>query len=340
MTEVVRSREIRLAQRPQGLPQRGDFTEVEVDCPPLQAGQVLVKVAYLSVDPYMRNRMREGVPHTTPFALGSVVPAAAIGRVVRSNDAAVREGDLVQGMLGWQTYAVANAATLGKLDPAAEEMASTAHLHVLGIPGLTAFFGLLDIGKPRQGETVVVSAAAGAVGSIAGQIAKLKGCRVVGIVGSDGKADYLVNELGFDAAVNYRTDDMPHLLRNACGNGVDVYFDNVGGEVSDAVMDLINIGARISVCGQISMYNLDEVPVGPRYGFMILRHRALMHGFIVHDYVGQFDIARKQLAKWWGEGKIRQTQTIVRGFGNTVDAFLGLFSGENKGKQIVAVDEH
>jgi NADPH:quinone reductase len=247
------------------------------------------------------------------------------------------EGDFVIGNLGWQKYNAVSDASVRKLDPSIAPL--TANLGVLGMTGLTAYFGLLDIGNPQEGETVVVSGAAGAVGTIVGQIAKIKGARVVGIAGSDEKISYLKDGLGFDEAINYKTDDVYKALKNACPDGVDIYFDNVGGEISDHVLRQINKGARIAICGQIALYNLEKMDVGPRIQSQLLINSALMKGFIVSDYAAHFEEGAVQLAKWLKEGKLSYSENIVEGFENTVDAFLGLFSGENTGKQLVKVAE-
>jgi NADPH-dependent curcumin reductase CurA len=238
-------------------------------------------------------------------------------------------------MLPWQLYSVAKDSGLHKIDPQLAPV--TTALGVLGMPGLTAYFGFLDIGKPQEGETVVVSGAAGAVGTIVCQIARIKGCRVVGIAGSDEKNQYLKDELGVDATVNYKTADLKQELRKACPNGVDIYFDNVGGEVSDVIMTLINHASRTIICGQIALYNLEKPDVGPRIQPYLLVNSALLRGFIITDYAAQFGEGVKQLAQWVREGKVKYAENIVEGFENTPRAFLGLFTGENLGKQLVKV---
>jgi NADPH-dependent curcumin reductase CurA len=242
----------------------------------------------------------------------------------------------VVGNLGWQEYSVAGGKEVRKINPDIAPI-STA-LGVLGMTGLTAYFGLLDIGQPKQGETVVVSGATGAVGTIAGQIAKIHGCRVVGIAGSDRKTKYLIDELGFDAAINYRTShDLKDAVAKVCPNGVDIYFDNVGGDISDAVLSLINNGARIPLCGQISLYNEDRIAIGPRLQPQLLTHGALMKGFLVRSYTDRFDEGTRELAGWLREKKLKYTENIVEGLENTPKAFIGLFAGENLGKQLVKV---
>src|SRR5579859_1044431 len=248
------NKQVTLAARPSGMPKEPDFKLVETPAPQPGPGEILVRVLYVSVDPYMRGRMNDVKSYAPPVQIGEVIGGGAVGKVIASQSPQFIAGDFVEGMFGWQQYAISNGKGVRKLDPSLAPV-STA-LGILGMPGLTAYFGLLDIGKPRAGETVVVSGAAGAVGSIAGQIAKIKGCRVVGIAGSDQKVAWLCDELGFDAAFNYKTTpDYAARLEELCPNGVDVYFDNVGGAITDAVFRLINIGARIVVCGQIAQYN-------------------------------------------------------------------------------------
>jgi NADPH-dependent curcumin reductase CurA len=258
--------------------------------------------------------------------------------VLESNNKAFSAGDIVQGQLEWKKYQTVEPKELQQIDP---DLAPTStSLSTLGMTGLTAYFGLLEIGEPEQGETVVVSGAAGAVGSVVAQIAKIKGCRVVGTAGSDEKIDYLENELGVDKAINYKsTDDMMQALAGACPNGVDVYFDNVGGELSDMVLRLINKNARIVLCGQIALYNKNEMPQGPRPQLMLITKSARMEGFIVSDFASKFKIAIKQLATWFNTGEITHRETVTEGFENIPEAFLGLFSGDNIGKQIVKVAE-
>ena len=331
----MQNKEIIFANRPTGVPTLDTFKFVDTEVPQLEDGEVLVRSLYLSVDPYLRGRMREGKSYVAPFQLGDVISNSVIGEVVESRSGTYQPGDLVMGMLGWRLYNRAAAVHLVKVDPRLAPV-STA-LGVLGMPGLTAYFGLLDIGQPREGETVVVSGAAGAVGMTVLQLAKIKGCRVVGTAGSDEKVRYLKEELGVDAALNYKTADLRQSLKEACPKGVDIYFDNVGGEVSDAIMPLLRHGARLVICGQISLYNQDHPDTGPRpQGYLII-NSARMQGFIVTDYTRRFPEGIKQLAAWLGEGKLKYAESVVEGFENTPQAFIGLFTGENLGKQIVKV---
>ena len=334
---------ILLASRPTGMPTEENFKLVDAEIAEPKDGEILVRTLYLSVDPYMRGRMSDRKSYVAPFSLNEVVTGGAVGEVVASHSDAYQVGDLVTGHLGWQLYSLLNsdqakAAALRKIDPKLAPV--TTALGILGMPGLTAYFGFLDIGNPKEGETVVVSGAAGAVGTVVCQIAKLKGCRVVGIAGSDNKNEYLITELGVDAAINYKTSpNFSQALNEACPNGVDVYFDNVGGEVSDAVMTLINSRARIIICGQIALYNLEKPDVGPRVQPYVLIKSALMQGFIITDYEERFGEGVARLGQWLAEGKLKYAENIVEGFENTPKAFLGLFSGENLGKQLVRVGD-
>ena len=335
------NKRIVLASRPTGMPTLANFRIEEVEVPQPQEGEVLIRTLYLSVDPYMRGRMNDRQSYVPPFALNEVITGGVVGEVIASRSEAFQPGDIVTGLLGWQLYSVAKGdqatvTSIRKVDPQLAPV--TTALGILGMPGLTAYFGLLEIGQPASGETVVVSGAAGAVGTVVCQLAQLKGCRVVGIAGSDSKNQYLRHELGVDGAINYKTStDLKQALKDACPQGVDVYFDNVGGAISDGVMSLINKGARIVICGQISLYNLEKPDVGPRVQPYLLINSALMKGFIVSDYVARFAEGIKQLGARLAAGKLKYAENIVEGFENTPQAFLGLFAGENLGKQLVKV---
>ena len=332
---AMKNKQILLASRPAGMPTMENFKIADAEVPQSKDGEVLIRTLYLSVDPYMRGRMSDRKSYVPPFGVGAAIAGGAVGEVVESRSAKFKSGDIVTGMLPWQLYSVAKETEVRKINPQLAPV--TTALGVLGMPGLTAYFGFLDIGKPKEGETVVVSGAAGAVGTIVCQIAKIKGCRVVGIAGSDEKNQYLEKELGVDATINYKTADLKQALRAASPAGVDVYFDNVGGEVSDAVMTLITHGSRTVICGQISLYNLEKPDVGPRVQPYLLVNSALMQGFIVTDYSARFAEGVSQLAQWLQQGKLKYAENIVAGFENTPRAFLGLFSGENLGKQLVKV---
>jgi NADPH-dependent curcumin reductase CurA len=281
--------------------------------------------------------MNDGKSYVAPFQLNEVLNGGVVAKVIESKSNNFVKKDFVVGNLGWQDYSIAGEKEVRKINPEIAPV-STA-LGVLGMPGLTAYFGLLDIGKPKQDETVVVSGAAGAVGTVVGQIAKIHGCRVVGIAGSEKKTKYLIDELGFDFAINYKTvSDLKKELKEACPDGVDIYYDNVGGDISDAVLSLINNNARIVLCGQISLYNETQIPTGPRIQPSLLTHSALMKGFIVRNYTDRFDEGISQLALWLKEKKLKYAENVVEGLENTPNAFIGLFTGENLGKQIVKVN--
>lgn len=332
----MQNKEIRLRSRPAAMPTLDNFNIVDANVPEPADGEVLVRTLYISVDPYLRGRMREGRSYVPPFEVGQVIESGPVGEVVQSQSPKFQTGDIVTGMFGWRLYNVAKADSLMKVVVPPSVSITTA-LGVLGMPGLTAYFGLLDIGQPKAGETVVVSGAAGAVGMTVCQIAKIKGCRTVGIAGSDDKNQYLQDELGVDATINYKTADLPAALKESCPAGVDVYFDNVGGDISDAVLPLLNHGARIVICGQISLYNLGKPDVGPRPQPYLLVNSALMKGFIITEYAARFSEGVMQLAQWLAGGKLKYAESVVEGFENTPQAFIGLFSGDNLGKQIVKV---
>jgi NADPH-dependent curcumin reductase CurA len=329
------NRQVRLAARPSGAPADGDFELVEAPMPTPVEGEMLVRAIYLSLDPYMRGRMSDAPSYAPPVAIGEVMVGAAVGEVMASEAAGFAAGDIVEGRLGWQTHALARPRDVRKVDPALAPI-STA-LGVLGMPGLTAYFGLLDVGRPEAGQTVVVSAASGAVGAIVGQIARIKGCRAVGIAGSDEKVAYLGADLGFDAGINYRTWDVDAALGEAAPEGVDVYFDNVGGPVTDAVFNHINRRARIVVCGQISQYNLTEPDLGPRNLRVLIVHRARIEGFLVFDYLERYDEGLAALAGWIADGRLHYREDITDGLENAPAAFRGMLEGANFGKQLVRV---
>lgn len=333
----MKNKQILLASRPAGMPTPDNFKFVETETPSPQDGEVLIKTLYLSVDPYMRGRMSDRKSYTPPFTVNEVIKGGVVGEVLESRAEGFQLGEIVLGELGWQLYNVAKGQELIKVDPKLAPV--TTALGVLGMPGLTSYFGLMDIGQPKSGETVVVSGAAGAVGTVVCQLAKISGCRVVGIAGSDEKSLYLTEELGVDAAINYKTcGDMRQALQEACPNGIDVYFDNVGGEISDAVMLFINRRARIVICGQIALYNQEKPDVGPRIQTQLLVKSALIQGFIITtDYQARFVEGITRLGQLVAQGKLKYAENIVEGFENTPQAFLGLFTGENLGKQLVKV---
>lgn len=328
-------KQIKLKNRPVGLPKNEDFEFSQVPIGEPGEGEVLVRTIYISVDPYLRGRMNDVKSYIPPFELDSVIKSGVIGQVVASKTSNFKKNDVVMGTLAWQEYSVVKEKEIRKID--ADIASPSAYLSVLGMTGLTAYFGLLDIGKPKKDETVVVSGAAGAVGSVVGQIAKNKGTKVVGIAGSDEKVKYIVNELGFDEAINYRTENVQEALEKACPQGIDVYYDNVGGEIADAVFPLLNKFARIPVCGAISSYNKAEKDIGPRVQGYLIKTSALMQGFTVGDYASRFNEGAKALAGWLQEGKLTYEETVTEGFDHTIEAFLDLFKGANLGKSIVKV---
>lgn len=336
------TKQILLAARPSGVPTPDNFEFVQIELPAPVDQQVLVRTRYISVDPYLRGRMKEGKSYVPPFELGQVIESAVVGEVVQSRYPSLKEGDLVSGMMGWARYNIAHGPSLFKLESSLQPPSIS--LGVLGIPGLTAYFGLLDIAKIKGNETVVVSGAAGAVGMTACQIARIKGCRVVGVAGGEEKTRYLKDILKVDAVVDYKShmgvdalDRMRQALQEACPNGVDVYFDNVGGVTSDAVMFLLNTGARVTLCGQISMYNSQELDTGLRPQPFLLVKTATMQGFLITHYFSRFGEAMAELGQWVASGQVKHEESVTEGFENTPSAFIGLFSGMNLGKQVVKV---
>jgi NADPH-dependent curcumin reductase CurA len=326
-----------LHSRPPGLPTADDFRLIIASPPEPADGEVLVRTLYVSVDPYIRGRMRNVRSYVKPLEIGEVIDGAVVGRVVASRAPGLAEGDLVTGRLGWQDYAAVAAAELARVP--ADGLPPSTYLGALGMTGLTAYFGLLDVGALRAGETVLVSGAAGAVGSAVGQIAKIKGARAVGVAGSDEKISFL-KSIGFDAAVNYRTaTNLRRAVRDACVDGVDVYFDNVGGEISDAAVTALNRRGRVVVCGQISIANRDKTETGPRNWLYFLVNRARLEGFLVMDYADRYAEAIREMTPWVKSGKLRHRETIVEGLENAPRAFLGLFRGDNVGKMLVKVSD-
>jgi NADPH-dependent curcumin reductase CurA len=325
-------------QRPTGEPDMECFELRETAVPTAGAGELLVSVEYLSVDPYMRPRMRDSESYAAPWDVDSVLKGRIVGEVVESNSDQYDIGDYVTDKGTWSDYSVLDADDVAPVDPDTAPLPT--YLGVLGMPGRTAYFGMLDVGEPDPGETVVVSGAAGAVGSTAGQIAKLAGCRVVGFAGSDEKTAWLTDELGFDAAINYtETDDYRAALAEVAPGGVDVYFDNVGGPITDAVFTQLNLDARVAVCGQIAHYNAEERPTGPRKLPLLIATRATIQGLLHADFAPRFDAANEQLAQWVADGSLEHRESIVTGLEQAPKAFLGLFSGDNIGKQVVSVGD-
>ena len=333
MTSLV-SKEIHLKNRPEGLPAASDFELAEVTVPAINGGEVLVQNLYMSVDPYMRGRMYDRKSYVPPFQIGQPLEGGSVGRVVASKNEGFKEGDYVSSMLGWREYFVSGGAGLTKID--AELLPVQAYLGVAGMPGMTAYVGLLHIGELKEGDTVFVSAAAGAVGSVVCQIARLKGCYVVGSAGSDEKAAWLVEEAGIDAAFNYRaSDDVIAEVGRHFPDGIDVYYENVGGVHLEAALEHMRPNGRIVMCGMISMYNAVKPVPGPTRLPYVISKKLTMRGFIVSDHFDKLGAFIADMGKWMAEGKIKWKETIVDGIENAPEAFIGLFKGENFGKMIV-----
>jgi len=343
MSETTRTnRRIVLAERPRGAPTPASFRLEETPAPVPAEGEALLRTLYLSLDPYMRGRMSDAPSYAPPAALGEAMPGGAVCRVEASRHPDYRPGDLVLAYSGWQDYAVSNGADLMKLDPALPRPSYA--LGVLGMPGLTAYGGLLDIGAPQPGETLVTAAATGAVGSVVGQLGKLKGCRVVGVAGGAEKCRYAVDELGFDACVDHRLPGLPERLAAACPQGVDIYWENVGGAVLDAVLPLLNPKARIPVCGLIAHYNAETLPPGPdripMLMGMILRRRLHVQGFIVFsEYGDRYPEFLREMSAWVRDGAVKYREDVVDGLERAPEAFMGLLEGRNFGKLVVRVSE-
>jgi NADPH-dependent curcumin reductase CurA len=325
-----------LYRRPVGIPVSADFKFNLEEVPVADDGEILLKTRYVSVDPYLRGRMNDKASYVTPFELNKPMNSAIIAEVIDSNDTAFKIGDLVSGNLDWKEYQVATGKGLQIIRT--DEIYLTAYLGILGMTGLTAYLGLTEIADPKLGETLVVSGAGGAVGSIVGQIGKIMGCRVVGITGSDQKVTLIKSKFHFDEAINYKnTVDLNRAIKTACPDGVDIYFDNVGGKISDEVLNNINKHARIPLCGAIAMYNEISPVLGPYVQPVLVSKSALMQGFIVSDFADKFPVAKKQLFNWLKEGRLTYHETITEGFEQIPQAFLGLFEGKNEGKMIIKV---
>lgn len=327
---------IKLKNRPKGTPTLANFEFAETEMPSAKAGEILLKTHYVSVDPYLRGRMRDADSYIEPFQVGKPVESGIIAEVVESNHEGYQKGDFVQGMLQWAKYQTSNGEELNKVDPNRAPL--SAYLGLLGLTGLTAYLSLKQIADLQPGETLLVSGASGAVGSTVGQIGKIKGCHVVGIAGSDEKLALMREKFGFDEGINYKTtENIKKALAEACPKGVDVYFDNVGGEILDAAMPMMNKNGRIINCGAISLYNETQMPTGPRHEGLMVQKTLLMQGFLVRNYEEEYPAAIKQLATWLQEGKLTYEETVVEGFEHIPQAFLDLFEGKNKGKMVVKV---
>ena len=332
------NRQITLAARPVGYPKASDFNVVEVPIPEPEEGQVLLKTIYLSVDPYMRGRINAAKSYAANVEIDEIMVGSVIAQVVESKHPNFEAGDIVNAGIGWQEYGVAGGDGLRKIDPDIAPISTGAG--ILGMPGLTAYFGLLEVGKLQDGETVFVSGAAGAVGSVVGQIAKIKGCRVVGSAGSDEKVAYVVEELGFDAAFNYKAvDDYYAELEKHFPDGIDVYFDNVGGRITDAVFPNLRVKGRVVICGQISQYNLAQPETGPRFLWNMITKRARIEGFLVSEFADRHTDALVEMSAWLREGKLKYRETIEEGgIESAPAAFISMLKGGNIGKQLVKID--
>ena len=325
-----------LDKRPCGKPALSNFKITNEEIPAAKDGDLLLKTIYVSVDPYLRGRMNDVKSYAPPFELNKPIQSGIIAEVIESKQENFKKGDFVSGNLEWKEYQTSEGKGLHKVNQNEAKLSN--YLGILGMTGLTAYLGLTEIGLPKKGETLVVSGACGAVGTVVGQIGKLLGCKVVGLTGSDEKVDLLTSKFNFDHAINYKTTpDLEEAVKSACPKGVDIYFDNVGGEISDAVLANINKYARLPVCGAISLYNKTEVPIGPRLQPIILTKSATMRGFIIGDLAEKFPAATKQLTAWLKADKLTFSETIVEGFDNIPQAFIALFEGKNKGKMIVKI---
>jgi NADPH-dependent curcumin reductase CurA len=333
--EKAMNQQFRLASRPDGMVKRSDFDFTEEPVPEPKDGEFLVEVQYISLDPAMRGWMNEGRSYVPPVKIGEVMRALGAGQVVESKASGYEPGDHVVGVFGVQEYATSDGNGVIKVDPGLAPL--PVFLGTLGMPGMTAYFGLLDVGEAKEGETVVVSGAAGGVGCTAGQIAKIKGCRVIGIAGGPEKCSYVVDELGFDGAIDYKSEDVRAALKEHCPKGVDVYFDNVGGEILDAVLTRLARGARIAICGAISQYNNEGPMRGPSNYMSLLVNRARMQGFVVFDYADRYMEAAIEMAGWMAEGKLKSREDIVEGLETFPETLLKLFAGENIGKLVLKV---
>ncbi|MGP5068727.1 NADP-dependent oxidoreductase [Psychrobacter faecalis] len=326
----------RLKARPIGAPSADTWEYTETDLPTIADGELLIKIEYISMDPAMRGWLNDAKSYIPSVQIGEVMRAGTVGKVIESKHEKFAVGDYVVGHNGVQSYAVSDGTGLHKVDPSLAPLSY--YLGVLGMPGMTGYFGLLKTGAPKAGETVVISGAAGAVGSLVGQIAKLKGCRVVGIAGGPDKCKFVVDELGFDAAIDYKNENVKKGLKQACPNGVDVFFDNVGGDILNDVLTQINLHARIVICGAISQYNTTTEVKGPSNYLSLLVNRARMEGIVVFDNIKEYPTAMKDIAGWIGSGDIKVKDHIVKGIETFPDTLMMLFKGENFGKLVLKVE--
>jgi len=333
----MKTRQIVLASRPKGLPGQENFRFENKELRELNGGEVLLKSLVVSVDPYMRGRMNDVKSYAKSYEVDHPVYGGIVASVIQTKNKHFSVGDTVFGTLPWAEYSISNGDGLRKVD--ISSVPAAYYLGILGMPGLTGYFGITEIGKPKEGETVVISGAAGAVGLVAGQVAKMHGARVIGIAGTDDKCKILKEDFGFDETINYKTAKvMRKTVAAVCPEGVDVYFDNVGGDITNSIILNLNFHSRIVLCGQISHYNAREFPVGPVILPRLLTRSVMLQGFIVHDFHEKFDAGLAQLTEWVKEGKLKYTVTTVKGFDNLPNAFLGLFSGKNTGKMVVEIE--
>lgn len=332
-------RRVVLASRPEGAPEPKNFELIEDDLPEPGEGELTARTIYLSLDPYMRGRMNDAKSYATPVGIGEVMTGGAVSQVLASNNPKFAEGDFIFGYSGWQDHVHTNGKGFRKLDPAKAPISTS--LGILGMPGMTAYTGLRNIGEPKEGETLVVAAASGAVGSAVGQIGKIKGCRVVGVAGGKDKCNFVTGELGFDACIDHRAGDFAEQLAKACPDGVDVYWENVGGAVFDAVLPLFNPFARVPVCGLIAQYNATALPDGPDRIPVLMRsvlsNRLRMQGFIVWDFVHQQKDFEEEMSGWIREGRVKYREDFIDGLENAPQGLMGLLEGKNFGKLIVRV---
>lgn len=334
-----KNRQIVLAARPEGVPKESDFRLVETPVPEPGDGELVIRTIYLSLDPYMRGRMNAAKSYAASVEIGEVMTGGAVGQVVASKNVKFAEGDIVFGYSGWQDYALTNGKGIRKLDSAQAPISTS--LGILGMPGMTAYTGLANIGLPKTGETLVVAAASGAVGSAVGQIAKIRGCRVVGVAGSTEKCSFVTDELGFDACISHRHPDLAERLAEACPDGVDIYWENVGGRVFEAVLPLFNVSARVPVCGLIAQYNATSLPEGPNKVPALMRsvlsNRLRVQGFIVWDFADQEQEFQETMSGWIRQGRVKYREDFVDGLENAPKALIGLLDGKNFGKLVVRV---
>ena len=336
MTNIL-NRAWTMAARPIGEPTQDNFAMKESVIPAPKHGEVLIKTLYMSLDPYMRGRMRSGPSYATVLEPGDIMTGEVVARVEQSESQKYNVGDIVRANIGWQEWAAVGAHTVNRVDPNLAPISTS--LGILGMPGMTAYFGLLAVLKPRAGDTLVVSAASGAVGAVVGQIGKINGCEVIGIAGTEEKCAYLINELGFSHGINYKKQNVSKELSSIAPAGIDCYFDNVGGPVSDGVFENLALKSRVAICGQISQYNAAETPKGPRNLASLIRTRTTVEGFLVYDFVLEHEVARSRIAAWIKEGRLKYKEDVVDGFENAPTAFIGLLNGKNFGKLLVKVSD-